>query len=312
MKCCSAPSSRRPALPLHPLPPATVCKPKTKLKAKPNKFAPVVKYTTAENQEVKFESLLGEGTEVVLVRKKGAAREGVPPSHGVPSIEPGKKGELWVQVELCPASRPADALAGSKPIAGWVPRDSLRLPSLALNYEYLASELLEEPKRYPAAGSSQCARCNKILAERFLGHVAKVAYPLLGVGGAEVDREWSAAELVCAPQPHCQAGPVDPRPRVGAAGWHRTRVQWWAGAAQRPAARSSGGAHAAGGQVPPSGGRGVPLRRGAVHRGPERGAAADAAGGGGAAALRAGAGVRRTLRGLLRREIRCPPSPLAS
>ena len=84
MKCCSAPSSRRPALPLHPLPPATVCKPKTKLKAKPNKFAPVVKYTTAENQEVKFESLLGEGTEVVLVRKKGAAREGVPPSHGVP------------------------------------------------------------------------------------------------------------------------------------------------------------------------------------------------------------------------------------
>ena len=131
-----------------------------------------------------------------------SAREGVPPSHGVPSIEPGKKGELWVQVELCPASRPADALAGSKPIAGWVPRDSLRLPSLALNYEYLASELLEEPKRYPATGSSQCARCNKILAERFLGHVAKVAYPLLGVGGAEVDREWSDAELVRAAQPH--------------------------------------------------------------------------------------------------------------
>ena len=54
---------------------------------------------------------------------------------GVPSIEPGKKGELWVQVELCPASRPADALAGSKAIAGWVPRDSLRLPSLLLEVQ---------------------------------------------------------------------------------------------------------------------------------------------------------------------------------
>ena len=100
----------------------TVCK-KTKIKAQAGKFAPVPKYfarRNAEDQAVDYKEALEIGAEVLLV-----SREGLPNVPNVQSV--GKKGEEWVEVELLPEAAPADALPGSKPIAGWVPRDALTL-----------------------------------------------------------------------------------------------------------------------------------------------------------------------------------------
>ena len=65
---------------------------------------------------------------------------------------------------------------------GFVPLSSVECPGLLLNYDYLALELLGVDPVYPSEKNSR-ATCDKILAQRFLTRVSRIAYPLLEVHG---------------------------------------------------------------------------------------------------------------------------------
>lgn len=107
--------------------------------------------------------------------------------HGVPQIVEDEKQGKWVAVKMM--KPPADAVPGSPRLEGWLRLSDVICPGLLLSYDYLAYDLLREELQdkdndvenaYPT-NRRALAQCNKLLGERFLSRVSKVAYPLLGI-----------------------------------------------------------------------------------------------------------------------------------
>jgi hypothetical protein len=192
MMCCAAPALE-PSSSLAPLPPCTVSAPKTKLKAQPGKFAPGPKYVSANgSSEVQFKDVLDVGVSLPLVMTPVPAAPDILQGHGVPERAKDKKDDVWIRVQM-PA--PADAVAGSRPLEGWVPVAAVDCPGLALSYDYLAQELLEAGSAIPAEKAGK-AKCHALLGLRMLTKISSVTYPLLEVGGTVDWNEPRKAQVV--------------------------------------------------------------------------------------------------------------------
>ena len=150
------------------------------------------KYSSVEpggeqQQDVQYKEPLEVGSAVMLVLRpvsappaRGSeaplATYGLPFEKGHTEFEKDKKGDEWIKVSMMVA--PADAVEGSPPLEGFVPLASVECPGLLLNYDFLAVKLLGADAAYPAEPKAR-AICDKILAQRFLTKIARVAYPLL-------------------------------------------------------------------------------------------------------------------------------------
>ncbi len=153
------------------------------------------KYTSAEphgeqTQDVQYKEPLEVGSEVALVLRPvpPPAEGSAPPltSYGLPferdqqEFVKDKKGEEWIKVSM--KEPPATAVEGSQPLQGFVPLTAVECPGLLLNYDYLAAKLLGAESAYPGDKQAR-AICDKLLGQRFLTRVSRVAYPLLEVNG---------------------------------------------------------------------------------------------------------------------------------
>ena len=154
------------------------------------------KYTIAEagaeqKQDVQYKEPLPIGSAVSLVLRPVPPREdgsgpplasyGLPFEKGeneLPKDKKKQKGD-WLKVRMM--DPPAGAVEGSSPLQGYVPLASVECPGLLLNYDYLAVKLLGD-NPYPDDKKAR-AICDKILGQRFLTRVSRVAYPLLEVNG---------------------------------------------------------------------------------------------------------------------------------
>ena len=157
------------------------------------------KYTSAgpggeQQQDVQYKEPLDVGSAVMLVLRPvppppAAAGGSAAPlaTYGLPfeeectEFEKDKKGAAWIKVSMMGA--PVGAVEGSPPLEGFLPLASVECPGLLLNYDYLAAELLGgSAPAYPAEPKAR-AICDRLLAQRFLTKISRVAYPLLGVDG---------------------------------------------------------------------------------------------------------------------------------
>ncbi len=153
------------------------------------------KYTSVDpsgnpNPNEQYKELLEVGSQVALVLRPISPPDGgsTPPltSYGLPfesdqeDFLKDKKGEEWIKVSM--KEPPAGSVEGSRPLQGFVPLAAVQCPGLLLNYDYLAAKLLGRDSAYPGDPKAR-AICDKLLAQRFLTRVARVAYPLLEVNG---------------------------------------------------------------------------------------------------------------------------------